>query len=172
MPQTTFLSATTNTTTSNTTSMLPPSYNIRKLREDDYDNGYLDVLSQLTTVGPITREDFSKQLKLMQSLNDCYHTLVITNSDGRVVASGSLVIEHKFIHSLGMLGHIEDVVVDKNERRGGIGKGIISGLKDLAFQIGCYKITLDCSKDNEAFYLKNDFKCNGLQMCIYNNNKL
>lgn len=152
--------------------MLPPSYKIRNLELSDYDNGYLEVLGQLTTVGQITKEDFAEQLERMKNLTNTYHIIVIINDSQKVVASGSLVIEHKFIHSLGMLGHIEDVVVDQNERRGGIGRTLITALKDLAFEEGCYKITLDCSCNNEPFYLKNDFKCNGLQMCIYNNNDI
>lgn len=103
----------------------------------------------------------------MDRRSDTYTPVVITDAAQRVVASGTLVTEHKFIHDCGMLAHIEDIVVCAEERGRGLGRLIIQQLKHLAHRQGCYKITLDCDVENEPFYSKTDFVSKGLQMCIY-----
>jgi glucosamine-phosphate N-acetyltransferase len=35
---------------------------------------------------------------------------------GRIIAAGTLLLEHKFIRGCGTAGHIEDVVVDSSYR--------------------------------------------------------
>lgn len=92
---------------------------------------------------------------------------IIIEARGKVVACGTLLIEHKFIHDCGKLGHIEDIVVDSEQRGLGLGRLLIQQLKHLAFAHGCYKITLDCDVKNELFYGKSEFETKGLQMCIY-----
>jgi glucosamine-phosphate N-acetyltransferase len=44
--------------------------------------------------------------------SDTYKIIVIVDvAKQRVIASGSLIIERKFIRQLGTAGHIEDIVV-------------------------------------------------------------
>ena len=46
-----------------------------------------------------------------------YYICVIEHRDtGRIVASASLILEWKFIHSAGFRGRLEDVVVDEAMR--------------------------------------------------------
>ena len=92
---------------------------------------------------------------------------IVIETQGRIVACGTLLIEYKFIHSCGKLGHIEDIVVAAEQRGTGLGRLLIQQLTELAFVHGCYKITLDCDVKNEAFYGKSSFATKGLQMCIY-----
>ncbi len=103
----------------------------------------------------------------MQGRSETYMPVVARNEARRVVACGTLVIEHKFIHACGQLAHIEDIVVCSSVRSQGLGRLLIQQLKHLAFKHGSYKITLDCDVENEPFYGKSDFACKGLQMCIY-----
>ena len=42
-----------------TTSPSADQYVIRRLLPDDYDRGYLQILSELTTVGPLSKSDFA-----------------------------------------------------------------------------------------------------------------
>lgn len=77
------------------------------------------------------------------------------------------MMERKFIHNCGTLGHIEDIVVSDKERGKGLGKLLIEQLKYLALELGAYKITLDCDRKNEEFYAKSNFVTKGLQMVIY-----
>jgi glucosamine-phosphate N-acetyltransferase len=73
------------------------------------------------------------------------------------------------IHNLGMVGHIEDIAVAKDQQGKKLGLRIIQALDFVAEKIGCYKSILDCSEANEGFYVKCGFKRAGLQMAHYYN---
>ena len=107
---------------------------IRPLQIDDYDHGYLDLLKSLTEVGDITKTAFTgiqhwppgigtnvkDRFQLLQQ-NAHHTTLVITSAD-KIVASGTLLIEPKFIRQCGLVGHIEDIVVSPDARGKSLGK--------------------------------------------------
>lgn len=108
------------------------------------------------------------RFEYMRLHDETYRPVVIIDeTQQRVVACGTLLIERKFIHQCALLAHIEDIVVCQSQRGKGLGRLIVQQLKELAFQAGCYKITLDCDVSNEPFYGKVDFERKGLQMCIY-----
>ncbi len=67
-------------------------------------------------------------------------------AEKKIVASATLLLEHKFIHGCGIAGQVEDVVVDKSMRGRNLGLKLIEALKFLAQELGCYKLLLDCSK--------------------------
>jgi glucosamine-phosphate N-acetyltransferase len=175
-------------------SLLPTDYTIRPMRRSDYNRGYLDVLRVLTTVGDISEEAWNQRYEWITSRNDEYYMLVVCDGADRVVGTGSLIVERKFIHSLGMVGHIEDIAVEKNQQGKKLGLRIIQALDYVAAQVGCYKVCvfflffllahgsvavsrynadlglqsiLDCSEVNEGFYVKCGFKRAGLEMAHY-----
>ena len=150
-------------------SLLPENYTIRPLRRSDYSSGYLDVLRVLTTVGDYTPEQWNKRYDWIAARNDEYFLLVICDGEGRVVGTGSLIAERKFIHSLGMVGHIEDIAVEKGQQGKKLGLRMIQALDFVAQKVGCYKSILDCSEANEGFYVKCGFKRAGLEMAHYYN---
>jgi len=79
-------------------SALPETYTIRPLRASDYNNGFLDVLRVLTTVGDISQEAFGKRFEEMRREGSGYHVLVILDGkegEGKVVGTGCLVVERK-----------------------------------------------------------------------------
>ncbi|KAG6000103.1 hypothetical protein E4U21_005816 [Claviceps maximensis] len=150
---------------------LPDGYKLRALQAADFDTGFLDCLRVLTTVGDITRDQFEEQFKKMKKQQD-YYTVVIedtTRPDKRnsVVATGAMMVEHKFIHSLGTVGHIEDIAVAKDQQGKKLGLRLIQALDHVAKEVGCYKCILDCSDVNEGFYVKCGFRRAGLQMAHY-----
>lgn len=148
-------------------SIMNELYHITKLEKVDYHRNFLQLLEQLTTVdlNNITYEDFCKRFDEMETT-----TFVIRNvSVDRIVATGSLLVEKKFIHGLGNVGHIEDVVVDKSYRNMGFGKNIIDKLVLSAQECGCYKVILDCSVENTGFYEKCGFEKKGIEMSRYFN---
>ncbi|PYI03482.1 acyl-CoA N-acyltransferase [Aspergillus sclerotiicarbonarius CBS 121057] len=147
--------------------ILPENYKIRPVRRSDYQRGYLDVLRVLTTVGDITEEQWNQRYDWISSRNDEYYLIVICDGEDRIVGTGSLLVERKFIHSLGMVGHIEDIAVEKNQQGKKLGLRIIQALDFVAEKVGCYKSILDCSETNEGFYLKCGFKRAGLEMAHY-----
>ncbi|RAH76660.1 glucosamine 6-phosphate acetyltransferase [Aspergillus japonicus CBS 114.51] len=149
------------------TAALPANYTIRPVRRSDYQRGYLDVLRVLTTVGDITAAQWDARYDWISARNDEYYLLVICDGAGRIVGTGSLIVERKFIHQLGMVGHIEDIAVDKDQQGKKLGLRLIQALDFVAEKVGCYKTILDCSESNEGFYLKCGFKRAGLEMAHY-----
>ena len=63
--------------------------------------------------------------------------------------------------------NIEDVIINKQWRGLGLGKLMIDYAVDLLKEDGCYKIILNCSCKNEAFYAKCGFSKHGLEMSLY-----
>ncbi|OAX84799.1 hypothetical protein ACJ72_00822 [Emergomyces africanus] len=143
---------------------LPENYTIRPLRRSDYSSGYLDVLRILTSVGDFTVEQWNERYDWMAKRCDEYFLLVICDGSGRVVGTGSLIVERKFIHSLGMVGHVEDIAVEMGQQGKKLGLRMIQALDFVA-----QKSILDCSETNEGFYLKCGFKRAGLEMAHYYN---
>ena len=133
---------------------LAGSLSMRQLVESDFKAGFLDLLSQLTVVGDITEDSFTDRLREMEMRKREHVVVVEDTSRGQLVACGTLVVEHKFIHSNGAVGHVEDVVVDSACRGLGVGRELILALKQMAKRAGCYKCILNCSEDNVPFYEK------------------
>ncbi|KAL2429021.1 Glucosamine 6-phosphate N-acetyltransferase [Exophiala dermatitidis] len=148
-------------------SSLPDGYTIRPLRRSDYYGGFLDTLRVLTTVGEPTFAEFNARYDFMASRNDTYYILVICDTTGTVVGTGAVIVERKFIHNMGLVGHIEDIAVAKNQQGKKLGLRIIQALDAVAENVGCYKSILDCSEANEGFYVKCGFKRAGLEMAHY-----
>ncbi|KAG1079747.1 hypothetical protein G6F42_023630 [Rhizopus arrhizus] len=116
-------------------SQLPAGYTLRALRSNDYERGFLDVLTVLTEVGGHTKEEFTD------------HTITITeDAKDQVVAVGTILVERKFVHKNGLVGHIEDIAVNSNQQGKKLGLRIIQALKFIGAQRGCYKVILDCSE--------------------------
>lgn len=149
---------------------LPQGYKLRSLQLSDYDTGFLDCLRVLTTVGEISKQKFEERYEWLSNQDGTYFILVIedTNiSPPKVVGTGALVVERKFIHDLGKVGHIEDIAVAKDQQGKKLGLRIIQALDFIAAKTGCYKTILDCSEHNEGFYVKCGFKRAGLEMAHY-----
>jgi len=146
---------------------LPSGYSIRPLRRPDFDLGFLDVLRVLTTVGDVTKSEFEQRFDEMKAGAGGYHVLVILDGEQKIVGTGALIVEKKFIHRLGVVGHIEDIAVAKDQRGQKLGLRIIQALDFVAEKVGCYKTILDCSEANEGFYVKCGFKRAGLEMAHY-----
>ncbi|KAI9701134.1 MAG: Glucosamine-phosphate N-acetyltransferase-like protein [Candelina mexicana] len=148
-------------------SSLPENYTLRPLQKSDFHAGFLDVLRVLTTVGDVTEEKWNERYEWMRKRNDEYYLLCVVNGEGKVVGTGALIVERKFIHNLGLVGHIEDIAVAKDQQGKKLGLKIIQALDFVAEKVGCYKSILDCSEANEGFYVKCGFKRAGLEMAHY-----
>ncbi|OCK89263.1 glucosamine 6-phosphate N-acetyltransferase-like protein [Cenococcum geophilum 1.58] len=146
---------------------LPEGYSCRPLQRTDYHAGFLDVLRVLTTVGDISEEKWDERFEWMAKRGDEYFLLVIVDGEGKIVGTGALIVERKFIHNLGLVGHIEDIAVAKDQQGKKLGLRIIQALDYVAEKVGCYKTILDCSEANEGFYVKCGFKRAGLEMAHY-----
>ncbi|KAI6247072.1 Glucosamine 6-phosphate N-acetyltransferase [Erysiphe necator] len=146
---------------------LPSTYCIRALRKSDYGLGFLDCLRVLTTVGDISEADWNERYEWMNTQGKGGYYLLVIEDRGRIVGTGALIVERKFIHQLGIVGHIEDIAVAKDQQGKKLGLKIIQALNFIAEKVGCYKSILDCSEANEGFYVKCGYKRAGLEMARY-----
>ena len=131
---------------------------IRKLQKDDLWKGFLITLDSLRQASNIDKKTAEKIFDKINSNPD--HIVAVAVIEGKIVGSTTLLIETKFIHNGGRVGHIEDVVVDKEYQRKGLGEKIITYLLRYAKDQGCYKTILDCVDDVKPFYEKLGFKHN------------
>lgn len=145
---------------------LPEGYSFRKLEKTDYHNNYTTVLEGLTTVGEVTEAKFNQVFDYWSSLPHIFHPHVITDPQGTVVATGSVIVEKKIIHECALLGHIEDISVAKSQQGKKLGYSMIVGLTKVAQQAGCYKVVLDCSVHNGGFYEKCGYTNGGNNMYV------
>ncbi|KAK9457139.1 acyl-CoA N-acyltransferase [Dipodascopsis uninucleata] len=146
-------------------SSIAPAYKLRALRASDHALGFLDVLSDLTTVGEIDMKTFTERVNYMSERPLEYFVLVIENVEsGKIVGTGTLLVERKFIHACGLVGHIEDIAIAKTEQGKHLGITIINALDFIGKKVGCYKNILDCSPKNEPFYIKCGYSNSGYEM--------
>lgn len=131
-----------------------PGLTARPLCRSDYSRGYLNLMAGLTKVGNYSKEIFEAQFEAMKRQIGAYYIVVIQDSSAKLVASATLLIEHKFIHGAALRGRIEDVVVDKDYRGSRLGLYLLELLTQLGKHLGCYKLTLDCKPGLEEFYKK------------------
>ncbi len=129
---------------------------IRELRKEDLWNGFLTTLDTLRQTSDIDKNKADEIFEKINSNPD--HIIAVAELDGKIVGATTLLIEPKFIHKGGQVGHIEDVVVDKKFQGQKIGEKIMKYLLEFAKNRGCYKTILDCTDDVKPFYEKIGFK--------------
>ena len=129
---------------------------IRKIIESDLENGFLESLDNLREVSNL--EHNSAKSILEGILENENHIIHVAELDGKIVGSTTLLIEQKFIHEGGFVGHIEDVVVKKEFEGQGIGMKLVLSLLDVANEKKCYKTILNCEDTLIPFYEKIGFK--------------
>jgi glucosamine-phosphate N-acetyltransferase len=134
-------------------------YPIRKLEKEDYDKGFTEVLSVLSPTN-ISKEEFNHLFSLINYNTN--HIIIVIEKDNKIVATGKLLVEYRFSYSsnkdFGKVGHIEDIVVRKEEHGKGYGTQIVNTLIQLCKEINCYKCILNSNDHNLEFYKKLGFK--------------
>ena len=135
---------------------------IRQLQEDDLGSGFLESLDSLRKTSDMSQEKAKEVFNKIEKNSN--HVILVAVLDNRVVGSTTLLIEPKFIHDGGLVGHIEDVVVSRDNQNQGIGKKLILAALEFAKKAGCYKTILDCTDDVKPFYEKIGFKVHSKSM--------
>ncbi len=129
---------------------------IREIEEDDLEKGFLETLDFLRNASNLDKNKAKEILKkIKQNTNHIIHVAI---ENKKIVGSTTLLIEQKFIHGGGLVGHIEDVVVRKDYEGKGIGMKLVISLLDVAKQRRCYKTILNCEDSLKQFYEKIGFK--------------
>lgn len=131
---------------------------IRELKKEDLWNGFLTTLDSLRQASGIEKSEAEKIVDKINANED--YIIAVAELEGRIVGATTLIIETKFIHNGGKVGHIEDVVVNKMHQGKGIGEKIINYILKVAENRGCYKTILDCTDEVKPFYEKIGFKHN------------
>lgn len=134
-------------------------FEIRELRKSDFKNGFFETLSNLSQVGQIS-QNTEEAAKILDSIeeNKLSKIYVAVGNNGQIIGSITLLVEQKFIHNGGKVGHIEDVVTRKEYSGKGVGSALVQKCIEAAKEKKCYKVILDCSSDNIAFYEKAGFR--------------
>ena len=133
-----------------------PEIIIREIEEDDLEKGFLETLDFLRNTGDLDKNKANEILKkIKQNPNHIIHVAI---DNKKIVGSTTLLIEQKFIHNGGLVGHIEDVVVRKDYEGKGIGIKLVTSLLERAKEKNCYKTILDCKDDVKQFYERIGFK--------------
>ena len=129
---------------------------IREIEEDDLEKGFLESLDFLRKASNIDKnmaKEILKKIKLNPN-----HIIHVAIDDKKIVGSTTLLVEQKFIHDGGLVGHIEDVVVRKDYEGKGIGIKLVTSMLEYAKEKNCYKTILDCKDDVKQFYERIGFK--------------
>jgi len=135
---------------------------IRNIVELDIENGFLESLDSLREASDLDRKIGKDILKKIIANPD--HIIHVAEINGKIVGSTTLLIEQKFIHNGGKVGHIEDVVVSKEFEGRGIGMKLVVSLLEKAKAMNCYKTILDCKDELIPFYERIGFKQESNQM--------
>jgi|SaaInlStandDraft_7_1057024.scaffolds.fasta_scaffold11259_5 glucosamine-phosphate N-acetyltransferase len=130
-------------------------------------NKYIELLSNLTTTENLNNEDFLEIINKIHKIGAIYVCYYYENDEIEIIASGTIIIEPKIIHSGKNVGHIEDIVVHSKHQGKGLSTKIVKYLKDYGLENNCYKIILDCDKNIKKVYEKNDFYEKDIQMVYY-----
>ncbi|MDH3764893.1 MAG: GNAT family N-acetyltransferase [Nitrosopumilus sp.] len=129
---------------------------IRELKKEDIWNGFLKSMDSLKPASNIDRTKAEGIFEKINSNPD--YIIAVAEIEGKIVGSTTLLIESKFIHDGGLVGHIEDVVVNKDFQGQKIGEKIMKYLLEISKNKGCYKTILNCTDDVKPFYERLGFK--------------
>ncbi len=123
---------------------------IETLKAKHMNMGFLDVLEELTEVGLTPEEAIRAHSNLMVRMNG---TIFVALEENKVIGTAAIHMLPKFVHKLGFVGLVEDVVVAQTHRGQGVGKLLMYNAVDFAKgRWNCYKIVLDCDDNNIPFY--------------------
>jgi len=119
---------------------------------------YLELINEFRPTS-FTVEQFEKTLAAIQRSGNIW----VYEENGQLLATATVIYEHKFIMNTCVYAHVEDVCVRSSHRRKGIGQRLMRHIIDVSRH--CYKITLDCADSNVAFYQSCGLERRGNQMC-------
>ena len=130
------------------------NFSISFIEESDLER-YQNILFQLNNYKKDTLN-----MNILASRN--IYVLKVNNI---VVSTAKLFVEDKIYESV---GHIEDVVTDKEYRGHGYGKKLIKYLLHISLhKYNCYKTVLNCSQKLDEFYEKCGMTKTGSSFSVY-----
>lgn len=134
---------------------------IRELHITDYSE-YLRLINIFRETF-FTEEQFIEMLKIMKTNS----IIIVLELENRLIGTGTILFENKFIHNISKIAHIEDICIDTEFRGKGYGTLLVNHLIEYSKTNGCYKVTLYCKEHLEKFYNSSGLIKNGIQMAVY-----
>ncbi len=128
---------------------------------------YIYLLSLLTDAPNFSGERFLTQVRRISQYGTIFVGYIKSSDDSiEIMATATLFIEPKIIHSAKSVGHVEDLVIHPDYRGQGVSKIILGHFKQKATEWGCYKVILNCDKELKGFYEKRGFSEKSIQMLL------
>tara|TARA_Y100000389_G_scaffold202403_1_gene247551 strand:- start:5047 stop:5496 length:450 start_codon:yes stop_codon:yes gene_type:complete len=139
---------------------------IREIELEDFSKGCLELYEQSfdMNAGIISQKEFTEYILRKRKYN---YKIFVYEYKRKIISIATCFVEEKLIHNFGKVSHIEDVIVDKNIRKSGLGKAMIEKCISYSNSEDSYKIILDCSIQNKFFYEKCGFEEKGCYMALY-----
>ena len=118
--------------------------------QDILTGGFLEAIENLAVQVADVRHALEVLLEIE---SNPLHKVFVAVRKNLVLGSITLLMEPKFIYSGGRVGHIEDVVVRRDQMKRGVGGSLVKFALDVARRdFHCTKVILDCSNENKKFY--------------------
>ena len=121
---------------------------IRLMDATDLNRGFLEALGALRSVELTDQQAIDVYRERLKFKIRTY----VAEIDDRIAGTAAVIIEPKFIHSGGVVGHIEDVAVHPAFQKHGVGRALVEHLLDVCREFNCYKVILDCAEGVIPFY--------------------
>ena len=142
---------------------------IKNIREINLNEKIFNKICVLYSYfGDINKLNFSSFKSIVERMPENQNIyFYLNNETNEIIGAITLIIEQKFIHNGGKVGHIEDFVVLGKYRSCGIGSFLLEYVVKLAKENNCYKVILDCDDTLEKYYKKKGFVKKGNYMGYY-----
>jgi ribosomal protein S18 acetylase RimI-like enzyme len=130
---------------------------IRKASYSDFDEIFI-LLKQLWQDSILNKTELRKVFH--EAVNSDRQHLIAGLSDKKIVGFCSLTVKNN-LWQAGNLGHIDELIVDKNFRGRGYGKQLMNKIIEVAIENKCKRIELDSAfhrKEAHTFYESIGFK--------------
>ena len=132
----------------------------RILSKNDY-VPYIDLINEFRPC-TLQKEEFNTIYTEVFQKGQVW--LLIDDSTKNIIGTGTLLFEQKFINNGGIVAHIEDVIISKEEKGKGYGTYLLEHLINKSREKKCYKIILNCLPELAKFYEKIGFSQKNFQM--------
>jgi GNAT superfamily N-acetyltransferase len=130
---------------------------IRECKEGDFEQ-VLKLLAQLWPEKILDEKEL--QQVFLRGLNSGFQSYVCAVIEENIVGFGSLTIKNS-LWQAGLLGYIDEMVVDKEYRGRGIGSDLLEHIIRAARERGCRRVELDSAFDRKQahkFYERKGFE--------------
>jgi len=137
-------------------------------------NDISEELYNLANVFTKNKQEYNKNQEIilrkaiMENCNSvCKLYLCFERGCNKLVGMIKLLLEPKLHNGGAYVGHIEDVAVFPDYQRKGIGKMMVTQVRNMCKTFGCYKVILCCNDPLVSFYEDCGFIRKGTELSCY-----